>query len=164
METTSGGSGPGPGPGPAVPRPATAADLASIVAVVQAAYAIYLGRMDRPPAPLRQDYAAAVRAGQIWVAGDPVTGLISLIPGGDSLLVENVAVHPSAQGTGLGRALLEYAEQQAGRLGLRRLTLYTNEVMTENYAIYTHLGYREVDRRAEDGYRRVYLEKLLPPR
>jgi GNAT superfamily N-acetyltransferase len=164
METTSGGSGPGPAPFAADPRPATAADLASIVAVVQAAYAIYLGRMDKPPAPLGQDYAAAARAGHIWVAGDPVTGLISLIPGRDSLLVGNVAVHPSAQGTGLGRALLDFAEQHARRLGLGRLTLYTNEVMTENYAIYTHLGYREVDRRAEDGYRRVYLEKLLPPR
>jgi len=35
------------------------------------------------------------------------------------------------------------------------------EVMTENQAIYTHLGYREVDRHTEDGYRRVYMEKPL---
>jgi hypothetical protein len=42
-----------------------------------------------------------------------------------------------------------------------QLSLYTNEVMTENQAIYTHLGYREVDRHTEGGYRRVFMEKLL---
>ena len=47
---------------------------------------------------------------------------------------------------------------------LSRLSLYTNEVMTENQAIYTHLGYREVGRHTEDGYRRVYMEKLLVAR
>jgi hypothetical protein len=35
--------------------------------------------------------------------------------------------------------------------------------MTENYAIYTHLGYQEVDRRTDDGYRRIYMEKTLSP-
>jgi hypothetical protein len=34
-------------------------------------------------------------------------------------------------------------------LGLTRLSLYT------------HLGYREVDRHTEDGNRRVYMEKAL---
>ena len=57
---------------------------------------------------------------------------------------------------------MEFAEQEALRLKLGRLTLYTNEVMTENYAIYTHLGYREVGRRTEDGYRRIFMEKAVP--
>jgi hypothetical protein len=35
-------------------------------------------------------------------------------------------------------------------------------VMTESQAVYAHLGYREVERRAEDGYRRIYMEKILP--
>jgi hypothetical protein len=34
--------------------------------------------------------------------------------------------------------------------------------MTENQAIYARLGYTEVDRRAEGGYRRIYMEKPLP--
>jgi hypothetical protein len=33
--------------------------------------------------------------------------------------------------------------------------------MTENQAIYARLGYVEVERRAEDGYRRIYTQKLL---
>ncbi len=143
-------------------RPATAADLPAIRDIVTAAYARYLDRMDRPPAPMLADYTAEVESGRLWVAGEPVTGLIELIETGDSLHVANVAVHPSAQGTGLGRRLMEFAEERARRRGLTRLDLFTNEVMTENQAIYARLGYHETARRTEDGYHRVYLEKLLP--
>jgi ribosomal protein S18 acetylase RimI-like enzyme len=142
-------------------RLATPADLPAIRDVVTAAYGRYLDRMDRPPAPMLADYAAEVESGRLWVAGEPVTGLIELVEAGDSLHVANVAVHPSAQGTGLGRRLLEFAEEQARRRGLTRLDLYTNEVMTENQAIYARLGYRETARRPENGYRRVYMEKDL---
>jgi ribosomal protein S18 acetylase RimI-like enzyme len=143
------------------PRPATTADLPAIREVVTAAYARYLSRMDRPPAPILADYGAAVDAGQVWVTGQPVTGLIELTEAGDTLHVGNVAVHPSVQGTGIGRQLMDFAERRAILHGLTRLSLHTNEVMTENQAIYTQLGYREVSRHTEDGYRRVYLEKPL---
>jgi ribosomal protein S18 acetylase RimI-like enzyme len=143
-------------------RRATPADLPAVRAVVSAAYARYLDRMDRPPAPMLADYAAEVEAGLLWVTGEPVTGLIELVEAGDSLHVGNVAVHPSAQGTGLGRRLMEFAEERARQRGLTRLDLFTNEVMTENQAIYARLGYRETARRTEDGYHRVYLDKILP--
>ena len=143
------------------PRPATTADLPVIRDVVTAAYARYLGRMDRPPAPMLADYGAAVDAGQLWVTGQPVTGLIELIEAGDTLHVGNVAVHPSVQGTGLGRQLMDFAERRAILGGLTRLSLYTNEVMTENQAIYMHLGYQVTSRGRENGYHRVYMEKTL---
>jgi GNAT superfamily N-acetyltransferase len=146
------------------PRPATAADLPAIREVVTAAYARYLSRMDRPPAPMLADYGAAVDAGELWVTGQPVAGLIELTEDGDALHVGNVAVHPGSQGTGLGRLLMDFVERRAILLGHTRLSLYTNEVMTENQAIYTHLGYREVGRHADDGYRRIYMEKLLASR
>ena len=56
---------------------------------------------------------------------------------------------------------MEFAEQEAGRRALGRIALVTHEAMTENQAIYARLGYVEVGRRAEDGYRRIYMEKLL---
>ncbi len=146
-----------------VPRQATASDLPDIRQVVRAAYARYLDRMDRPPAPMRNDYRAEAGAGQIWVLGQPVVGVIVLIGQDDGLLVENVAVSPAAQGTGIGRRLMEFAEQRAISLGLGRLSLYTNEVMTENLAIYARLGFRETGRHTEDGYRRVFMEKRLAP-
>lgn len=127
------------------------------------AYDKYLTRMDRPPAPMLRDYAPAVEAGTLWVTGVPVAGLISLIPGDGGLLIENLAVSPQAQGTGVGRALMDFAELRAGQLGLSRLTLYTHVVMTENQAIYAHLGFREVERKTTNGYHRVYMQKPLRP-
>jgi GNAT superfamily N-acetyltransferase len=144
-------------------RQAGAADVLVVQEIVTAAYGKYLVRMDRPPAPMLRDYAQAVEAGTLWVTGEPVSGLISLIHEGDSLLIENLAVRPEAQGTGVGRALMDFAELRAGQLGLTRLTLYTHVVMTENQAIYAHLGYREVERGTADGYHRVYMEKPLRP-
>jgi hypothetical protein len=35
--------------------------------------------------------------------------------------------------------------------------------MTENISIYADLGYGEIERRTEDGYRRVFMEKILGP-
>ena len=145
------------------PRLAADADLPAVRAIVVAAYAKYLERMDRPPAPMVEDMRPHIKAGEVWVTGQPVTALICLTSTDDVLLVENVAVHPDAQGTGLGRRLMNFAEQQARRLGIVRLQLYTNEIMTENLSIYDHLGYREIDRRSEDGYRRVFMEKILSP-
>ncbi len=131
--------------------------------IVRAAYAKYGERMDRPPGPVTRDYSGPVSAGDVWVVGEPLHGVICLEADGDSLLIENVAVDPAAQGHGLGRRLLEFAEAQARQRDLPRLTLYTNEVMTENLAIYRHLGYRETGRRADNGYRRVFMAKLLGP-
>jgi ribosomal protein S18 acetylase RimI-like enzyme len=142
-------------------RRATADDLPAIKAVINAAYARYLTRMDKPPGPMLRDYGPAVEAGTTWVTGSPVTAVLILYPREDHLYVENIAVDPSAQGRGLGRALMEFAEQEAARRGLRRMALVTHETMTENQAIYARLGYVEIDRRTEDGYRRVYMEKPL---
>jgi len=154
-----------PEPGdPARPafRLARPSDLPEIHRLNVAAYAKYADRMDRPPAPVTHDYSPEVDAGRLWLTGQPVIGLIVLIPAGDSLLIENVAVLPSAQGSGVGSQLMEFAEQRAGALGLKILTLYTNVVMAENLAIYARLGYQETARRSEHGYSRVYMEKRLP--
>ena len=148
--------------GPLGFRQATAADLPAIKALIDAAYARYLTRMDKPPGPMLRDYGPSVEAGTTWVTGSPIAAVLTLYPRDDHLLIENIAVHPDTQGRGFGRALMGFAEHEAARRGLTRMALVTHEVMTENQAIYAHLGYTEVDRRAEDGYRRIHMEKNLP--
>ena len=148
--------------GPPGLRQATAADLPAIKALIDAAYTRYLTRMDKPPGPMLRDYGPSVEDGTTWVTGSPIAAVLTLYPRGDRLLIENVAVHPDAQGRGLGRDLMRFAEAEAARRGFSKMALYTHEVMTENQAIYAHLGYTEVERRAENGYRRIYLEKSLP--
>ena len=142
-------------------RRAIAEDLPAIRAVIGFAYARYLTRMDKLPAPMFCDYGPSVEAGTTWVTGSPITAVLTLCPRDDHLYVENIAVDPGAQGYGLGRALMEFAEQEAARRRLRRMALVTHEAMTENQAIYARLGYVEIERRSEDGYRRIYMEKPL---
>jgi ribosomal protein S18 acetylase RimI-like enzyme len=154
------------------PRQATVGDLSSIQRLNAAAYAVYRDRMNRPAAPVCHDYTPEVEAGMTWLIGErgescapgePPVGVIVLITADDSLLIENIAVAPAAQGRGLGRHLMEFAERRAAELGFSLLTLYTNEVMVENIAIYTRLGYRETSRRLVNGYHRVFMEKRLNP-
>lgn len=56
---------------------------------------------------------------------------------------------------------MAFAETHAGGLGLRALRLYTNEAMHETIPFYEGLGFAVSERRLEDGYRRIYLEKPL---
>jgi N-acetylglutamate synthase-like GNAT family acetyltransferase len=88
--------------GPVGLRRATADDLPTIRAVIDAAYARYLTRMDKPPAPMLRDYGPSVEAGTTWVTGSPITAVLTLCPRDDHLYVENIAVDPSAQGRGIG--------------------------------------------------------------
>jgi GNAT superfamily N-acetyltransferase len=106
------------------------------------------------------DYEARIAAGELWVVHDyELAGTVLLRTSGDYLLVDNLAVEPQRQGEGLGRALLELAELEAGRHGLGELRLYTNAAMTENIAMYGRLGWSEYDRTTEGPYSRVYFRK-----
>ena len=144
-------------------RAAVAQDADAMRALARRAYEGYVERIGRRPAPMDDDYAARVRDGRAWVArdGGQLIGLIVLVAADDHLLIDNVAVEPARQGTGIGRALLEFASERALNLGLTELRLYTNEAMTENRALYARLGYRETGRRGESGFRRVYFSKAL---
>ncbi len=144
-------------------RPADPADISAIGDLVQHAYSSYIERIGRRPGPMDDDYAERVRLGRAFVAEDAgeVVGLIVLIPRTDHLLVENVAVDPKRQGEGVGGMLLSFAETSARKAGLSTLRLYTHAKMTENLALYDHLGYEEVERRSEHGFERVFLSKRI---
>ena len=151
-----------PGVGGGV-RAATADDLDAVQAVVDAAYAMYVPRIGRQPAPMTADYPALIEAGAVRVleTGGRVAGVLVTHPAADHLLVENVAVAPEDQGRGLGRALLDDAERQARELGLPELRLYTNQLMIENLEMYPRLGYRETGRNVEHGFARVHFAKAV---
>ena len=144
-------------------RPAQPADVAAVEACVREAYALYIPRIGREPAPMTVDYAELVAGGEVWVAaeGEAVVGVLVLRPKPGSLFLENVAVAPARQGSGIGSALLRFAEEQAEGLGLREVTLYTNEAMTENLSFYPARGYEELERRFDEGFHRVFFRKRL---
>jgi ribosomal protein S18 acetylase RimI-like enzyme len=144
-------------------RPATDADVPRLAELVRAAYGHYVERIGRPPRPMTDDYADVVRTSRVTVAerGGEIAGLIVLGVDDEGFLVDNVAVAPAHQGSGVGRALLEHAEAAARRDGFDSIHLFTHETMTENLALYARIGYVEYDRRAHGEDVLVYLRKPL---
>jgi ribosomal protein S18 acetylase RimI-like enzyme len=144
-------------------RVANPNDRATIEAIVQAAYAHYVPRIGREPAPMTDDYGARIGARQAYVIENDgaVRGVAVLVPESDGMLLDNIAVDPASQGSGLGRALLAFAEAMARQKNMAAIRLYTNAAMTENIALYGRIGYGETHRDGEDGFRRVYMRKAL---
>lgn len=145
-------------------RPATPDDLPAIRRCAEAAYARYIPRIGRRPAPMEADYAALVARGFAWIAEDAAGALLGFVtfwPKGDHLYLDAIAVVPDAAGRGIGRALIAAAEAEGRALGLPELRLYTNAAMVENLTLYPHLGFRQVDRRMDEGFDRVFFVKAL---
>jgi ribosomal protein S18 acetylase RimI-like enzyme len=142
-------------------RMAVEGDLAAVRAIARAAYALYVPRIGREPAPMVADFAAALAAGHRWVAGNPVCGFVVAYARGNHWHLENVAVDPVAQGRGIGLALIDHIEGLAKADGAAAVELYTNAKMTENQKLYPRLGYVETGRRTEEGFDRVFYRKQL---
>ncbi len=138
-------------------------DLDSVKSCAEEAYALYVPRIGKNPAPMVADFKAQIEAGHNYVieAGGDVAGFIVLYRRRDHIHVENVAVFPARQRQGLGRALLSFAEEEAKRQNVRTIELYTNIKMTENLELYPRLGYVEIDRCQEEGFSRVFYRKHL---
>ena len=126
---------------------ATSADAAAVRDLTRLAYAKWVPIIGREPRPMTADYGVAVRdhAVHLLRLSGALTALIEMRPEADHLLIVNVAVAPSAQGRGYGRALMSHAEEFARSLGLDELRLYANGRFTENLKLYARIGYR-VDR------------------
>jgi len=144
-------------------RAATVDDLGAVEGVVRSAYSHCISRIGRAPGPMLDDYDRLIREGRVHVAEHDgiVRGVLVLIPQEDAMLLDNVAVCPSAQGLGLGRKMLEFAERAAVDAGYRSIRLYTNEAMKENIELYTRMGYSETHRVEEKGLRRIYMTKSV---
>jgi len=144
-------------------RPAKPEDAPGIAACVCEAYVHYIERIGKQPGPMLEDYAEVVNQFQVHVAvaGSKVVGAIVLKVTDEGFYLDNVAVRPSVKGKGVGRLLLELADVEALRQGYKSIYLATHELMTENRALYTRIGYVEYDRRVVNGYPRVFFRKVL---
>jgi GNAT superfamily N-acetyltransferase len=145
-------------------RPARSEEAAVVRGIVHDAYSHYVPRIGKLPGPMLDDYAARIAAGQVWVLEDEgrICGILVLEDQSSALLLDNIAVAPSAQGKGCGRRLMAFAEEEARRRGHDAIILYTHVLMTENVALYRRAGYAETGRVSEKGFERVYMRKNLP--
>ena len=147
-------------------RQATADDIATVAAIIDAAYSHYIPVIGRTPRPMTDDHAGRIARGEHFLAGDSSRpeAVITLGPGKrtDALHIFNIAVDPAAQGKGMLRRLLAFAEQRAREAGLPWLTLYTHELMTRNRAIYAHLGFEVLGEEDGGGYTIIYMQRAVP--
>lgn len=117
--------------------------------VTEAAYAEYAAVLDAPPQPVTEEYGPRIAVGEVWLvarAGE-VAGLMVLEMAKDHAMIFSLAVLPAAQGAGLGRWMLGFAEDRAREAGRGEVRLYTNALMTRNIRIYGEAGFREAGRR-----------------
>jgi GNAT superfamily N-acetyltransferase len=80
---------------------------------------------------------------------------------GELAEIKRLWVAPSARGLGLGRRLLEAAEQAARDLSVRILRLDTNSALPEASRLYHSTGWTEIERFNDDPYPDMFFEKRL---
>lgn len=126
-------------------RQAVAGDIETIVAVVNAAYAVErtFVRTDRTHAA---DVAQHMEGGWFTIAEDAagaVQGVIYLRDEGTEGYFGMLAVAPGRQGGGVGQALVRQAEETFGAMGIRRVRMVVPHVRDELFPWYAGQGYRE---------------------
>jgi ribosomal protein S18 acetylase RimI-like enzyme len=138
-------------------------DVPAIEDIVRAAYTHYISVIGRKLGPMLDDYTVLVANGRVFVAemNGTAQGILVLIPQDDAMLLDNIAVAPPAQGQGLGKYMLQFAENVSVKRGYSAIRLYTHEMMIENIRLYKRIGYFETHRVEEKGLRRVYMLKRL---
>ena len=140
-----------------------AADLSQIA---HAAYAQYVEAIGRAPAPMTADYAKHLQNDHCLVAllgrndQSVAVGFVVVVEKSDGYWIETIAVLPEFGGQGIGAKLVEAAEAFVAT-SADAVQLYTNAKMVRNLSWYPRLGYREVGRRREQGFDRVFFHKQL---
>lgn len=144
-------------------RRAQAGDASAVQACVCAAFEMYRQRIGKAPAPMHYDYPSLIGQRRVWLAERDglLSGALVLLEEHGQFVLDTVASTPQARGTGVGRALLQLAEDEARRAGYSSIQLYTHIKMTENQQLYPRLGYVEYQRAEQDGYARIFYRKSL---
>lgn len=128
-------------------RRANLEDATALVHCIDRAYSIYKDRISDLPA-VSSGISDDIGNNLVWVAimdGSVVGGMV-LVSQKHHVTLANVAVDPSAVGTGLGRGFLELAEIETRKLGKEEMRLSTHIDMPENVSLYRHLGWVEIGR------------------
>ncbi len=146
-------------------RLAVAWDTTTIAAIAESAYSRYIPLIGKRPAPMDADFGKHIERGETFVLeiDGVVSGFIIHFATSMGWFVENIAVDANCQGAGIGFQLMCDADQRCLASGCDRIYLYTNEVMTDTFSWYLKHDFLETHRTTEDGFNRIYMEKLVVP-
>lgn len=110
-----------------------------------------------PPSGVLKETAADVakrqRDGFVLVAmeGDDFIGSMFCAVKGDSLYLTRMATRPDIRGSGVGRAMLHAAEDEARRMGLPKLGLRVRKTLPGNRVYFARFGFVVIGEGQEDG-------------
>jgi len=128
-------------------RRAVPEDCGHIAAVLLEAFteyeSFYTTEAFAATTPTSDQILVRLAEGPIWVAlkGDVIVGTIAAVLKNEALYLRGMAIAPAARGDGIGRKLLECAEEFAIQYGCERLFLSTTPFLTRAIQFYEHYGF-----------------------
>lgn len=149
--------------------PAGFSRWAELLSLINRSFAFMEGVID-PPSSVHRLTAEALRqkaeeeTGFLATREDRIVGCVFVVEREDDCYIGKLAVAPDFQGQGVGRKLVEAAEEFAASRGKQALELQTRIELTANHAAFARLGFRETARTAHDGYDRptsITMRKVL---
>lgn len=128
---------------PLGPERSSPGDIAEIVALQQDAYARNRPLLGVEPLPLLVDYneLLASHEGWLWRTDGVITGVLILENRPEDLLIWSIATRPGRQGSGLGKAMLRFADDRARELGKDVVRLYTGQPLSHLISWYGRHGF-----------------------
>jgi len=138
-------------------REATDADIPALLTVVRDAFAEYRDRLD-PPSGAHKETAESLRTnlqtGSAVAAcvDNAIVGCVFYSPRDKYLYVGRLSVLPAFRRSGIGKALMVYAEQRAADFGFQRVQIGVRIALPQLRAYYEGLGYVYVRHQTHPGY------------
>lgn len=141
------------------PMPPGFAAWDDLLALIGRAFAPMDGVIDPPSSALALTPASLRdKAGQETVflahAGARLAGCLFMAARADRFYLGKLAVDPAMQRQGIGRRLVEAAEDAARQAGKPVLELQTRVELDANHRAFERLGFRETGRTAHPGFAR----------
>jgi GNAT superfamily N-acetyltransferase len=133
-------------------RPVADSDSAALIALIGTVWGEYPGCVldvdaEEPWLRAPATYYAA-HGGRMWVAdlGGAVVGSIAIRPGAedDTAELKSLYVGAAARRHGLGEVLTSLVEDEAARMGVRQLELWTDTRFADAHRFYARLGYQQL--------------------
>ncbi len=131
-----------------------------LLQLIRASFAYMDGSIDPPSSVIRLTEGSLAEKADVEMAyavehEGKLTGCIFLRPEADCLYIGKLAVLPSAQGQGIGRRLLDIAEEKARELRLAALRLETRIELVGNHATFAAWGFEKTAEKSHPGFTRV---------
>lgn len=126
-------------------RTAAVVDADEVTRCLGSAYADAMSRIEDLP-DVTAGIADDIKTHRVMLAiSGGIVGVIVFDQVDDAIMVFNLAVAPEAQGQGVARRLMQFAEEEAQARNLSKLKLRTHKMMKDTIAMYRHMGWKVTD-------------------